>query len=32
MTARFFLRWALPEHLPALDEIERQFANEFDYR
>ena len=31
-TARFFLRVALPEHLPALDEIERQFANEFDYR
>lgn len=31
-TAKTFVRVALPEHLPALNEIEKQFANEFDYR
>jgi aarF domain-containing kinase len=31
-TARSFVAVALPEHLPALNEIEKQFANEFDYR
>ena len=31
-TARFFAEVALPEHVAALKEIEKQFANEFDYR
>lgn len=31
-SAKFFVRFALPEHLPPLNEIEKQFANEFDYR
>lgn len=30
-TARAFLEVALPVHVPALREIEKQFANEFDY-
>jgi aarF domain-containing kinase len=30
--AKSFCRIALPEHVPALSEIEKQFANEFDYR
>ena len=31
-TARYFVSIAMPVHLPALTEIEKQFANEFDYR
>lgn len=31
-TARYFVSVAMPVHLPALSEIEKQFANEFDYR
>jgi aarF domain-containing kinase len=31
-TARYFVSMAMPVHLPALTEIEKQFANEFDYR
>jgi len=31
-TSKFFVRFALPEQLPALNEIEKQFANEFDYQ
>ena len=31
-SAKAFVAWALPEHLPPLTEIEKQFANEFDYR
>ena len=31
-TAKAFVAWALPAHLPPLNEIEKQFANEFDYR
>jgi aarF domain-containing kinase len=31
-TAKTFAKVALPEHVPALNEIERQFATEFDYR
>jgi aarF domain-containing kinase len=31
-TVKDFCRLAMPQHLPALDEIERQFVTEFDYR
>jgi aarF domain-containing kinase len=31
-TARWFMAASLPQLVPALDEIERQFASEFDYR
>lgn len=30
-TAKAFVRFALPEHLAPLNEVEKQFANEFDY-
>ena len=32
LAARRFLEVAVPEHLPAINEIEKQFASEFDYR
>ena len=31
-TAKTFMEVALPQHVPALKEIEKQFASEFDYR
>ena len=31
-TVQTFCKMAMPEHLPFLDEVERQFATEFDYR
>lgn len=31
-TVKDFCSLAMPQHLPALDEIERQFVTEFDYR
>ena len=31
-TARWFMAASLPQLVPALDEVERQFASEFDYR
>jgi aarF domain-containing kinase len=31
-TARWFMAASLPQLVPALDEIEKQFASEFDYR
>lgn len=31
-TIRGFCKFAMPQHVPAFDEIERQFCTEFDYR
>ena len=31
-TIKYFCQLAQPEHVKALEEIEKQFASEFDYR